>query len=112
MLQDLIQYFVEHPVVLAVMGVFGVLAAIGAWYVLRHHLHVVLITLLCAAGFASGLLVLWRGYQSEMRDLMAVGMFLVVIFPAIYHQAIRVAKIAFGDAPSAAARGHARRAGV
>jgi hypothetical protein len=112
MYQDLSQYLVEHPVVLASAGVFVLLAVIGGWYVISHHLHAVLITLLCAAGFVSGIIVLYRGYQSEMRDLMVVGAFLIIIFPLVYQQAIRVAKLAYGGMPSATARGHARRAGV
>jgi hypothetical protein len=112
MVEELSQYMLEHPVVLAAVGVFVVLALVGAWYVVSHHLHVVLVTLLCAAGFVSGILVLYRGYSGEMRDLMVIGAFLTVIFPLVYHQAIRVAKVAFGGAPSPTARGHARRAGV
>jgi hypothetical protein len=112
MVQELSQYLVEHPVVLASLGVFAVLAVVGGWYVVFHHLHAVLITLLCAAGFVSGIIVLYRGYQSDLRDLMVVGAFLIVIFPVLYQQAIRVAKVAYGGPPSATARGHARRAGI
>jgi hypothetical protein len=112
MLQDVIQYLSEHPTVLASIGVFVLLAAVGAWYVLAHHLHALLITLLCVAGFASGFLVFYRGYQLDMRDLMAVGLFLILIFPVIFQQAIRVARIAFGVEPAVMSRGHARRARV
>ncbi len=112
MVEELSQYMLEHPVVLAAAGVFVMLALVGAWYVVSHHLHVVLVTLLCAAGFVSGILVLYRGYSGDMRDLMIIGAFLILIFPVIYQQAIRVAKIAFGGAPSPIAKGHARRAGV
>jgi hypothetical protein len=112
MYQELSQYLVEHPVVLGSLGVFVLLAIVGGWYVVAHHLHSVLITLLCAAGFVSGILVFYRGYSGEMRDLMVIGAFLTIIFPLVYHQAIRVAKVAFGGAPSPTARGHARRAGV
>lgn len=110
MLQDIMNYLSHHPVVLSSIGVFVLLAVIGAWYVLAHHLPALLVTLLCAAGFAAGVLVLYRGYQAETRDLMAVGAFFVVIFPIIYQQAIRVAKIAYGNAPSPTAKGHATRA--
>ena len=109
-MQELFTYLSQHPVVLSSIGIFILLAAVGAWYVLSHHLHALLITLLCAAGFAAGGLVFYRGYQVGMRDLMAVGAFLFVIFPIIYQQAIRVAKIAYGSAPSATAKGHAERA--
>lgn len=113
MYQELNQYFIEHPVALGAIGAFGVLAVVGAWYVVSHHLHAVLITMLCAAGFVSGILVLHRGYSNDMRELTVIGAFLIVIFPIIYQQAIRVAKIAYGDQrPSPTAKGHARRAGV
>ena len=110
MFQELTEYLGHHPVVLSSIGVFIVLAVVGAWYVLSHHLHALLITLLCAAGFAAGCLVAYRGYQAGTRDLMAVGAFLIVTFPVIYQQAIKVAKIAYGSAPSATAKGHADRA--
>jgi fucose permease len=71
-----------------------------------------MITLLCAAGFVSGILVLYRGYSADMRELVVIGAFLIIIFPVIYQQAIRVAKIAYGGGPSATAKGHAKRAGV
>jgi fucose permease len=62
---------------------------VGLWYVLSHHLQAILITLLSAAGTGSGMLVLYRGYNAEMRDLMAIGLFLVAIFPIIFWQAIK-----------------------
>lgn len=110
MIQELAQYVVEHPIVLAAAGVFVALAVIGGWYVLSHHLHAIMVTLFCAAGFASGLLVFYRGYQMDMRDLMATGALQIVIFPLIYQQAIRIAKIAFADQAPPIAKGHARRA--
>jgi hypothetical protein len=110
MLQELVQYVIDHPMILAAAGVFVALAVIGGWYVLSHHLHVIMVTLFCAAGFSSGLLVFYRGYQTEMRDLLAIGAFLIVVFPLIYQQAIRIAKIAFADEAPPIAKGHARRA--
>jgi hypothetical protein len=80
--------------------------------VVSHHLHVLLVTMLCLAGFASGVLVLYRGYQTGMRDLMVAGAFLMIIFPVIYQQLIKVAKIAYGDPGMAMAKGHAKRAGA
>ena len=112
MYQDLLVYLGDHPLVLGGIGVFLLLAAIGAWYVVSHHLHVLLVSTLCAAGFASGALVLYRGYGLGMRDLMAAGAFLVLIFPIIYQQLIKVAKIAYGDPGIAMAKGHAKRAGA
>lgn len=112
MLQDVLQYLADHPVILAAIGVFIVLAIIGAWYVLSHHLGVLLVTMLCAAGFASGGLVLYRGYMADMRDLMGVGAFLLVTFALIYREAVRVARIAYGHNPAAMSKGHAKRAGA
>ena len=110
MIQELAQYVVDHPMILVAAGIFVALAVIGGWYVLSHHLHAIVVTLLCAAGFASGILVFYRGYQTEMRDLMAIDAFLIVIFPLVYQQAIRIAKIAFADEAPPIAKGHARRA--
>jgi hypothetical protein len=109
LLQEIAAYLLAHPVILGCIGVFMLLAVVGAWYVLSHHLGNLLTTLLCAAGFASGVLVLYRGYSASMRDLMAVGAFLMLIFPIIYQQGLKVARVAFGDAT---AKGHAKRAGV
>lgn len=112
MIQELTQYLGDHPIILTSLGIFTLLALIGGWYVVSHHLHAVLVTLLCAAGFVSGILVLYRGFQNDLQDLQIIGAFLIVIFPMVYHQAIHLAKIAFGGAPSATAKGHARRAGA
>lgn len=114
MLQELTQYLVDHPFILASLAAFLVLAAIGGWYVVYHHLHAILITMLCAAGFISGIIVFYRGYQADMKDLMIVGSFLIVIFPLVYHQAIHIAKIAFTGETGAVAmsKGHAKRAGA
>lgn len=105
------QYVIDHPIVLGILVLFLALAAIGAWYVLSHHLHSLLVTLLCAAGFTAGALVLYRGISLEMTDLSAAGGFLVLIFPLIYREAIRVAKLAYGSGP-AVGKGHAKRAGL
>jgi hypothetical protein len=107
-----VQYVADHPIVLGVLLLFLFLAIVGAWYVLSHHLHVLLVTLLCAGGFAAGALVLYRGITLEMNDLIAVGGFLVVIFPLIYREAVRVAAIAYGGGGDAVAKGHAKRAGM
>jgi len=76
--------------VLTALGITAGLAAVGLWYVVSHHLEAILITLLTAAGIGSGLLVLYRGYSAEMRDLMGIGLFLVIIFPIIFVQAIKL----------------------
>jgi hypothetical protein len=89
MLDEAIRYLSAHPAVLSAMGLTAGLAAVGLWYVLYHHLQAILITLLTAAGIGSGLLVLYRGFRSEMNDLMGIGLFLIVIFPIIFWQAIK-----------------------
>ncbi|MDX2307357.1 MAG: hypothetical protein NW216_03880 [Hyphomicrobium sp.] len=110
--QAVVTYLADHPGQLTALALFVLLAFIGAWYVLSHHLGSLLITLLCAAGFASGALVIYRGWQENLNDLMGVGAFLIVIFPLIYQQAIKVARIAFGSGAPPEAKGHAKRAGV
>ena len=94
MFHDVISYLAIHPVVFGVLLLFLVLAGVGGWYVIANYIQLLLVTMLCAAGFASGVLVLVRGVKTEMRDLMAVGAFLIVIFPLIFQQAIKVAKMA------------------
>jgi hypothetical protein len=89
MLDELMRYLGAHPAVLSAVGLTAGLAAIGLWYVLHHHLQAILITLLTAAGIGSGLLVLYRGFNADMRDLMGIGLFLIVIFPIIFWQAIK-----------------------
>ncbi len=89
MLDGFMQYLAAHPGVLTALGITAALAVVGLWYVVSHHLEAIMITLLTAAGIGSGLLVLYRGYNAEMRDLMGIGLFLVVIFPIIFVQAIK-----------------------
>jgi hypothetical protein len=89
MLDDTIRYLGVHPGVLTSVAIAVVLAIVGLWYVISHHLHAILITLLSAAGAGSGVLVITRGYRAGMNDLIWVGLFLIVIFPIIYWQAIK-----------------------
>ena len=89
MLDEAMRYLGAHPAVLSAMGLTTVLAGVGLWYVLYHHLQAILITLLTAAGIGSGLLVMYRGFRAEMNDLMGIGLFLIVIFPVIFWQAIK-----------------------
>lgn len=120
MIQDVIQYLTAHPGFLAALLLFLFLAVVGGWFVLYNYYKVILVTLLSAGGFVSGGLVLYRGAQGNMRDLIAVGLFLLVIFPIIFVQALRTSKIAYGTkaplpgekGPSATDKGHAKRAGV
>lgn len=89
MLDDVALYLGAHPAQLTAIGLAIVLAGVGLWYVLAHHLQAIIITVLSAAGVGSGILVLYRGYHAEMDDLIAIGMFLIVIFPIIFWQAIK-----------------------
>lgn len=115
MIQDVAQYLSSHPGVLAALSVFLILAIVGGWYVLHHHLKLILVTLLCAAGFACGCLVFYRGFHLGMRDLMGAGAFLIVIFPVVYLQALRTTRLISGQSaagPSPTDKGHAKRAGI
>jgi hypothetical protein len=89
MLNELIQYLGVHPGVLTAIGITALLAIVGLWYVISHHLQAIMITLLTAAGIGSGLLVLYRGFRADMKDLMGIGLFLIVVFPIIFWQAIQ-----------------------
>lgn len=90
MLDELIQYLGAHPGVMTAICATAVLAAVGLWYVVSHHLQAIMITLLTAAGIGSGLLVLYRGFRTEMHDLMGIGLFLIIVFPIIFWQAINM----------------------
>jgi hypothetical protein len=89
MLDQAISYLGTHPGVMTALCVTALLAAVGLWYVVSHHLQAILITVLSAAGIGSGLLVLYRGFRTGMHDLMGIGLFLIVIFPIIFWQAIK-----------------------
>lgn len=89
MLSDVTTYLGAHPAQLATVCLTAVLAVVGLWYVLAHHLQAIIITILSALGEGSGLLVLYRGYHADMRDLVWIGLFLIVIFPIIFWQAIK-----------------------
>lgn len=119
MIHDVIQYLSTHPGMLAALLLFLFLALIGGWFVLYNYYKLILVTLLCAGGFASGALVLYRGAQGSMRDLIGIGLFLIVVFPIIFYQALQTSKVAYGTkaggadkGPAPADRGHAKRAGV
>ena len=89
MLDQTILYLGAHPAVLTAMGLTAALAGVGLWYVVHHHLQAILITLLTAAGIGSGMLVLFRGFRTDTKDLMGIGLFLVGVFPVIFWQAIK-----------------------
>ncbi|MEQ1713958.1 MAG: hypothetical protein ABL908_21535 [Hyphomicrobium sp.] len=119
MIHDVIQYLSTHPGILATLLLFLFLALVGGWYVLYNYYKLILVTLLCAGGFASGVLVLYRGAQGNARDLIVIGLFLLVVFPIVFYQALQTSKVAYGTkaptadkGPSPTDKGHARRAGV
>jgi len=71
MFHDVISYLAIHPVVFGVLLLFLVLAGVGGWYVIANYIQVLLVTMLCAAGFASGVLVLVRGVK-DASDVFSV----------------------------------------
>jgi fucose permease len=101
MAQDIIQYFTAHPKLLAALALIAVLAIIGLWYVIAHHLTEIVVSLLSFGGLASGVVVLYRGATLHHSDLVAIGLFLIVLFPIIFLQAIRRSKVAQKSAPPA-----------
>jgi hypothetical protein len=106
MLDDAVRYLGSHPAVLSAIGLTAGLAVVGLWYVVYHHLQAILITLLTAAGIGSGMLVLYRGYRAEMNDMVVIGLFLIVIFPVIFWQAIKLLEpvVPMGRTPRPSAR--------
>jgi hypothetical protein len=98
-MDGILSWFADHPVLLTVMICTVLLAVIGLWYVVVnvvvHHIQVIIITLLCAAGFGSGCWVLYRGVFDPGpggTDLIAIGVFLIAIFPIIFQQALRLSE--------------------
>ncbi|MFN3624394.1 MAG: hypothetical protein ACK4TP_10065 [Hyphomicrobium sp.] len=90
MFNELMQYLASHPGILTAIGITALLAVVGLWYVVSHHLQAILITLLTAAGIGSGMLVLYRGFRADMKDLMGIGVFLIAVFPIIFWQAVKM----------------------
>ncbi len=85
----MLQYMQAHPVVSAVLGGVVALALIGLWYVVSHHLKVIVTAVICVAGTLAGLVVIWRGVGNDQMDLIGIGVFLIVIFPIIATQQLR-----------------------
>src|SRR4029079_19787119 len=71
MLDELIQYLSVHPGVMTAIGITAVLAVVGLWYVVSHHLQAIMITLLTAGGIGSGLLVLYRRIPARIQGSVA-----------------------------------------
>lgn len=91
MAQEIVQYLTDHPrLFFGAVAVAVVLAGIGLWYVIAHHLQVVLLTILCLGGIVSGAVVVYRGVTASMTELKFIGAFLVLAFPVIFLQALRL----------------------
>ena len=85
----MVTFLQAHPLLSVLLGTAAVLAIVGLWYVIAHHLRAIVITLICSAGAAAGAVVFWRGVGGDLVDLIAIGVFLMVIFPVFWGQAIR-----------------------
>lgn len=101
MIQDVIRYLTTHPGLLTGLAVVALLAVIGLWYVVAHHLKEIVIAMACFAGLASGVVVFYRGMTVPMKDLIAIGLFLIVLFPVIFFQSIGRSKAAQQAKPPA-----------
>ena len=84
---DIGQIFSDHPRLVGLAALTVVLAGIGTWYVVRHHLKLILLTVLCGFGFFSGCLVIYRSNGDHV--LVGVGLFLLVSFPLIWLRALQ-----------------------
>jgi len=92
MIGEAFTYLSAHPALAGVLLLTIVLAGVGLWYVMHNHFQAILVTLLCGAGLLSGFVVLYRGAEAEMRDLIVIGLFLVAAFPVIYLLSVRTHK--------------------
>lgn len=108
--QELQQFVRDNPAALVGVTVFFVLALIGGWYVIAHHLREVVIAMFCLAGFGSGLVVLYYGLTIPLLNLEIAGAFLVVIFPLIYMEALRISNRVRGSSGAAISKGQASSA--
>ncbi len=86
---NVVSFVQAHPILSSLLGLISMLAIVGLWYVLAHHLKQIVNTLICLAGVVSGVIVFWRGTLSDHVDLLTIGTFLILIFPVIFYQAIR-----------------------
>lgn len=92
MISSTFAYLAAHPVLTTVLALTVVLALVGLWYVVFNHFKLILVTALCGAGLVSGIVVLYRGADAEMRDLIGIGLFLCAAFPVIFWQVVRSQK--------------------
>lgn len=84
---DFVRYVSDHPRLSAFVVLICVLAAVGTWYVVRHHLRLILVTLLCAGGLVAGTLVIYRGWSDTV--LIGAGIYLLAVFPMIWLRAVQ-----------------------
>ncbi len=110
MAQSIFDYLAAHPKFFMALGAFIVLlAAFGLWYVITHYLQIILITFLCAGGVGSAIVVIYQGVTHELRDLVGIGVFLILVFPVIFWQAIRLSYAEPPPEPKAAEKPPAAR---
>lgn len=103
MLQSVTQFVQGHPVLTGGLLLFAALGLIGLWYVVANYFDAIVTTLICIAGAMSGVVVFYRGIDGNYSDLVAIGGFLMVIFPVIFFQSIRThKKIALKPSPGLA----------
>ena len=83
---DIAEIVGQHPRITMLAVLTLLLAGVGTWYVIQHHLKLILVTVLCGFGFFAGGLVIYRGSQDPV--LVGVGLFLLVTFPLIWMRSI------------------------
>lgn len=99
MIQEVVQYLQAHPRLSATLGLIFVLAVVGLWYVIAHHLAAIMTTFITVAGMSSGAVVFYRGLENGLQDLAWIGLFLMLIFPIIFYQAIKSQQAIVAAAP-------------
>lgn len=101
MTAEIVKYFTSHPGLLGALAVVALLAVIGLWYVVAHHLKEIVVAAACFAGLASGVVVFYRGVTVPLKDLIGIGLFLIALFPVIFFQTIGRSKAAQQSKPPA-----------
>lgn len=82
----------------------ALLALVGLWYVIAHHLASILITALTLLGVTAGVDVLRRGWSFDFPDLIVIGIFLVIAFPVFFYQSVLMRKRGAPPPPAAVAQ--------
>lgn len=83
------QFIQAHPLLAVVLALVTIFALVGLWYVVSYHLREIVTAVVCIVGAASGAVVFWRGATHDLIDLVAIGGFMLLIFPVILYQAIQ-----------------------